>query len=223
MTWLALLPLLAAVQPPDNVPLPPGHRPLGPPLRSEVIPGWETFLGDVQMDRRDCAEIEQWRIQPLNPPQRQIGVTRLANVPFLRVSEPEAARLIGATYRRGRPLAVTILEGQVAEMRARKRRAMVEHRDSWSVADQQELDRIIAHLGTPALRRLRPWLVRAVAKFGDGHGGAPSMFGSFCGGAELHLNTLTFSYTIPPSERVPAIVFLERPPARVVASVMVAM
>ena len=48
------------------------------------------------------------------------------------------------------------------------------------------------------------------------------MFGSLCG-VELHLNTLTFSYTIPPTERVPAVVFLERAPARVVASVMVAM
>src|SRR5205085_9735117 len=126
MVWLALLSLFVVAQPREDVPLPPGHRPLGPPLRSEVIPGWETFLEDVQMNRGDCTEIGQWRIQPLNPPQRQIGVTRLAKVPILGVSESEAARLLGIAYRRGQPLAVTILETQLADMRARKHRAEVE-------------------------------------------------------------------------------------------------
>lgn len=47
------------------------------------------------------------------------------------------------------------------------------------------------------------------------------MFGDLCGGI-LRLMTLTFSYTIPPSVPVPTIVFLPRPPERVVATVEVA-
>ncbi|HEX8643737.1 MAG TPA: hypothetical protein VF702_07460 [Allosphingosinicella sp.] len=98
---------------------------------------------------------------------------------------------------------------------------MVERLGSWSVADQQELERLTARFADGEHRRYRPHLVRAVSKFGDGHGGAPTMFGDLCGGI-LRLMTLTFSYTIPPSVPVPTIVFLPRPPERVVATVEVA-
>ena len=218
MAWLLTIALLAAAQTPDTVPVPPGHRRFGPPLRSEIIPGWETFIGDVPRSAT-CVSIDLPMVRPLNPPQRAVGVAMLSSASFRRISDREAARLIGIAHRRGQPLAVTVFEGDLDEMRQRRHRAMVERRDSWSVADQRDFDALTARLATGEPRRYRPYLVRGVSKFGDG--GAPMMFGQMCGD-ELQLLTLTFSYTIPPSERVPAVVFMLRPPQRVIASVQVA-
>ena len=160
-------------------------------------------------------------IQPLNPPQRDEAVAILSNVPIRPITDAEAARLLGLPEPRGETLATAVFRAFLDEMRQRKHRAEVERRDSWSVADQQELERLTALFETGVQSGYRAFLVRAVSKFGDGHGGPPFMAGDLCGG-DLHLQTLVFSYTIPPSVRVPAVVFLPRAPQRVIASVMVA-
>jgi hypothetical protein len=216
---LLMLPILAAAQAPETIRVPEGHRRFGPPLRSEVIQGWETFIGDAQNPGPTCADISQPMVQPTNPPQREAAVAMLSRVAVRRLSDRDAARLLGVQLRRGQPLATTVFERYLGEMRQRKHRAEVERRDSWSLADQRELETLTARFETGDHRRYRPYLVRAVSKFGDG--GAPVMFGGLCGDI-LHLMTVTFSYTIPPSVRVPALVFLSRPPERVVATVTVA-
>ena len=210
--WLLSL-LLAPVQPPQEAPLPEGHRPLGPPLREDVIPGWETFIQDIPR-QRDCSNIGQPMIVPLNPPHRETGVRMLRKRPFRRLGEREAARLIGTDRRPGQVFAATVFENYLDEMR----RSM-EH--GWSLADKKNLEELTARFATGAHRGYRPYLVRAVSKFGDGHGGAPVMFGDLCGD-DLHLQTLVFSFTVPPSTKVPAVVFLPRAPKRVIASVLVA-
>lgn len=213
-----LLPNPLAAQTPESVPLPPGHRRFGPPLRSEILEGWETFIEDAPNASTNCADIGQPMILPTNPPQRERAVEMLSRAVVKRLGETAAARLIGVDRQRGERLAVTVFERYLDAMRQRKHRAEVERRDSWSVADQQELDRLTARLEAGDHRRYRPYLVRAVSKFGDG--GPPMMFGDLCGSI-LRLMTITFSYTIPPSVPVPAVVFLPRRPERVVATVEV--
>jgi hypothetical protein len=222
MALLATVPLpaLAIAQPPETVPIPEGHREFGPPVRSEVLQGWETFIGDAPIEWSNCAYIGQPMIVPTNPPQREIAVAMLSRVAVRRLSESAAARLIGAERRRGQRLSTTLFERHLDEMRQRKHRAEVERRDSWSVADQRELERLTARFESGDHGRYRPYLVRAVSKFGDGHHGPPMMYGDLCDGV-LRLMALTFSYTIPPSVRVPAVVFLPRPPQSVVATVNV--
>lgn len=160
-------------------------------------------------------------IRPLNPPHREEGVAMLSEATSRELTDAEAARLLGIERREGQPLAVTVFERFLEEMRQRKHRAEVERRDSWSLADQQEFERLSTRLATGDQLAYRPYIVRAVSKFGDGHGGAPTMYGDLCGD-DLHLVALVFSYTIPPSVAVPTIVFLPRPPIRVVATVQVA-
>ena len=218
MSLLTTLMLLALAQTPDTVPLPEGHRRFGPPLRSEILEGWETFIED-RPPQANCENIGQPMIRPLDPPQRDEAVPMLSRTTFRRLSEREAARLIGVEFRRGQHLATTVFEHALTEMSQRRHRAMVERRDSWSRADQIEFDELTARFGTGDHRHYQPYLVRAVSKFGDG--GSPQMFGDLCG-QDLHLITLTFSYTIPPSVRVPTVVFLPRPPQRVIATVNVA-
>lgn len=195
-----LLPAPSTAQTPESVPLPEGHRRFGPPLRSDVLEGWETFVGDAPNPTIDCADIGQPMIVPINPPHRERAIEMLSNVVVRRLSETTAARFVAVKRQRGESLATTVFKRYLEDMRRRKHRAEVDRRDSWSVADQQELERLTARLATGDHRRYRPYLVRAVSKFGDG--GAPMMFGDLCG-AVLRLMTLTFSYTIPPSVPLP--------------------
>jgi hypothetical protein len=59
----------------------------------------------------------------------------------------------------------------------------------------------------------RPYLVRAVARRGDN----PYFFGDFCTG-DLHLENAVISPSIPPSLRLPVVVYLEAPLRRVYAT-----
>lgn len=216
----ALLLLSAAAAQQDPPPVPPGSGSSGPPAGSELLEGWETSLDDIP-PASDCENIGQPMIQPLNPPHREQGVAILSDVAFLLIPDEEAARLLGLPPAGEKPLATAIFRAFLDEMRQRKHRALVERSDSWSVADQRELETLNARFETGDHSRYRPYLVRAVGKFGDGHGGPPHMGGDLCGG-DLHIGSLTFSYTIPPSVPVPAVVFLPRAPQRVIATVMVA-
>lgn len=218
MTFLVPV-FLSAAQPTAGVPLPEGHRPFGPASRDDVLDGWETFIEDARPSA-NCAHIDQPMVQPLNPPQRERAVALLHRPKVRLLSEREASRLLGVERRKGRPLASTLFERALEEMRQRRHRAQVERRDSWSRAEQEEFDKLIVRFATGDHQRYRPYLVRAVSKFGDGHGGAPFMEGRLCD-ADLHLSTLVFSYTIPPSVKVPTIVFLPRRSTRVIASVLV--
>jgi hypothetical protein len=221
MLAVLTLAVAASLQLADPHPLPPGHRPFGPPLREDVLQGWETFIGDANPPAdAKCASIGEPMVVALNPPERDEAVRMLRSAASIRLNARTAARLL-RRQPSARSLAVEVFENYLSQMRQRKHRAVVERRDSWSVADQNELDRLEARLATGDPSRYRPYLVRAVAKFGDGHDGAPFMSGDLCGDT-LYLQTLTFSYSIPPSVRVPAVVFLPRAPRRVVSSVMVA-
>jgi hypothetical protein len=211
--------LLVVLQRPGEVPVPPGHRPFGPALRSEVIPGWEIFAADLP-PLTGCTEINEM-VYALNPPHRDEAIRMLERTPFRRISDRRAAQFLGMTVRGREALATTVFQRLIDALRERKRRQLEEQQGSWSVADQRQLDQLTASFAAGAHRGYRPYLVRGVSKFGDGHGGRPTMFGSLCG-RTLRLHTLTFSYTIPPTVRVPAVVFLPAAPERVLATVQVA-
>jgi hypothetical protein len=206
--WLLYL-LLAPTNPAQEIPVPPGHRTYGPPLREEVIPGWETFIEDIPPSK-DCANIGMPMVVPLNPPHREKAVAMLRKRPFRRLSEAEASRMVETDRRDGQALATTVFQKYLDDMRRSMERG-------WSLADKKNLEELTARFTAGDHRAYRPYLVRAVSKFGDGHGGAPFMVGDLCGG-DLHLQTLTFSYTVPPSVRVPAVVFLPRPPKRIIST-----
>ena len=60
----------------------------------------------------------------------------------------------------------------------------------------------------------RPYLVRAAARLQDEYPGLPAYFAAVCG-RDLHVVSLVFSYTIPPSARAPAVLYLTARPQRV--------
>lgn len=214
-------------------PLPaPGQQPSSPsaPPSRELIEGWEVSL-ETGPRRQDCDSLGETRVRALNPPEREEAVRRLEKDIALPLSEAEAARLLRRGLERGKPLATALLEERLDQLRSvrdciklrQRDRCRPENRDlGWGPSEEEKLAGLIADHERGDHREYRPYLVRAVAKFGDGHGGPPYMFGALCGG-DLFLVTGVFSYTVPPSVRVPAVVFLPRPPERIWASVHVAM
>jgi len=214
-------------------PLPaPGQEPNSPsaPPSRELIEGWEVSPESGPRNQ-DCDGLGETRVRALNPPEREEAVRRLENVIALPLGEAEAARLLRRGLEQGRPLATALLEERIDQLRSvrdcvivRKRdRCRPEDRDAgWGPLDEEKLASLTADHERGDHRKYRPYLVRGVAKFGDGHGGPPYMFGGLCGG-DLFLVTGVFSYTVPPSVRVPAVVFLPRPPERIWAWVHVAM
>ena len=180
---------------------------------------------------RDCEGSREALVRALNPPEREEAVRLLENDIFLPLSEAEAARWLRRELEHGKPLATALLEERLDQLRSvrdciilrQSDRCRPENRGlGWGPTAEKELGRLVADYERGDHRTDRPYLVRGVAKFGDGHGGPPVMIGGLCGG-DLMLTTFVFSFTVPPSERVPAIVFLPRPPERIWASVYLAM
>lgn len=179
----------------------------------------------------DCDALSEPRVWALNPPEREEAVRRLEKDIALPLSEAEAARLLRRGLEPRKPLATALLEERLDRLRSvrdciilrRRDRCLTENEGlGFGPLDEEKLAKLTADYKRGDHRNYRPYLVRAVAKFGDGHGGPPYMFGALCGG-DLFLVTGVFSYTVPPSVRVPAVVFLPRPPERIWSSVYVAM
>ena len=211
---------------------PPGQQPSSPsaPPSRELIEGWEVSPGTAPR-MRDCDGLGEPMVWALNPPEREEAVRSLENDIALPLSEAEAARLLRRGLERGKPLATALLEERLDRLRSvrdciasrQRDRCRPENEDlGWGPVGEQQLAKLMADYERGDHRNYRPYLVRGVAKFGDGHGGPPYMFGALCGG-DLFLVTGVFSYTVPPSVRVPAIVFLPRLPQRIWAWVDVAM
>ena len=214
-------------------PLPaPGQQPSSPsaPPSPELIKGWEVSPG-TGPPTRDCDGLSEPRVWALNPPEREEAVRRLEKDIALPLSEAEAARLLRRGREKRKPLATALLEERLDQLRSvrdciilrRSDRCRPENKGmGWGSSDEENLAKLTADHERGDHRNYRPYLVRAVAKFGDGHGGPPYMFGALCG-SDLSLVTGVFSYTIPPSVRVPAVVFLPRPPERIWSWVHLAM
>jgi hypothetical protein len=214
-------------------PLPaPGQQPSSPsaPPAQELIEGWEVSPGTGPR-KQECDGLSEPMVRALNPPEREEAVRRLEEDIALPLSEAEAARLLRRGPEPGKPLATALLEERLDGLRSVRDCIMLRQRDrcrpenkgfGWGPLAEEQLARLVADYERGDHRNYRPYLVRGVAKFGDGHGGPPYMFGALCGG-DLFLVTGVFSYTVPPSVRVPAVVFLPRPPERIWASVYLAM
>ena len=214
-------------------PLPePGQQPSSPsaPPSPELIEGWEVSR-EAGPPTRDCAGLGETMVRALNPPEREEAVRRLEKDIALPLGEAEAARLLRRGIERGKPLATALLEERLDQLRSvrdcimlrRRDRCRPENKDvGWGPLNEEKLAELTADHERGDHRNYRPYLVRGVAKFGDGHGGPPYMIAALCG-RDLFLVAHVFSYTVPPSVRVPAIVFLPRPPERIWAWVEVAM
>lgn len=202
--------LLQTVPTAENVPLPEGHLRFGTPLtREHVVDGWETFAADEPRPC-DCTEIVQPLVQSVTQETLAEAIESLRNVRFRELSQQDAARFIGATPPSGQTLSRVLVEAYMTSLQgAGYPRAMM------------DLEHLRIDVAARRYDHLRPFLVRAAARHPDGLSGVPAFFGSTCADGSLHVRSLLFGYTIPPSRRAPVIVFLQRPPSEIYATAQI--
>lgn len=169
----------------------------------------DTWENDRPDGLQGCKVIERALIAPVPVGHRPEAIAKLENVAITELDQgqtsalldlPSDANISGA----GRiKAAIAMLE--------ERRRSVLEHRiGSWTRADQKRLDGLYRIDADPATAALRPFLVRAVAKY-EGTGG---FFANACEN-DLVIGHLSLGPSVPPSRRLPVVVFLDRAPARV--------
>lgn len=190
----------------------PTDQPGEDATKRPLADSWEDS-GAPLADSQGCSLIPPPLIHVVSLSYRYQSIATLAETSIVKLTEAEAARLMGG----GGQIAASSATGLVAsfldEMRARKRRARVERRDSWSIADEGELAALSARYAAAEFRPFKPYLVRAVAK----HEGTGAFSADMCG-RSLHIQHGSLGRTTPPSTRVPLVIFLSQQPTQVFAT-----
>ena len=167
---------------------------------------WESF---PPANLPDCHSIDRSLLVPVPTTHRSEAIARLNNTSFVELTRPQMVALVGREVGSGEGL----LKNEIQRLREQRREALQNHRGSWSLYDQQRLDSVSKTMSHSAGPRLRPFLVRAVAKY-EGTGG----FGADMCGTSLSIVHGSLGHSTPPSIRAPIVVFLPNLPAKVYVS-----
>lgn len=157
-----------------------------------------------------CDEIPTSLLHEVTRPEREQSIASLTDVSTIQLTEEEAARLIDVPRLGDTSLASSLVAAELDALRARKHRAVVERRDRWSRVDEAVLASLSESFAAEVYETYRPYLVRAVAK----NEGTGRFYASMCEDA-LYVHHGSLGRSIPPSTRVPIVVFLNQPPIEV--------
>jgi hypothetical protein len=169
--------------------------------------GWENPPADLP----ECTSIDRSLIFAVPIAGRPEAIARLENVAIVEITAPQLHALLDLPAGTN-GFGADQIKNEIGRLREQRRVALENHQGSWSTADRQRLDRLTTTMSDPTTSNLRPFLVRAVAKF-EGTG---AFFGSICGENLVILHG-SLGYSIPPSIHVPVIVFLQKKPMTVYA------
>lgn len=182
---------------------------------------WEATPSSANPPNWDACLIDEPLVQPIQFKARKSAIRALTNTQFKPLSDIEAAALLGVSSKSQRPLAVALFEDHLAKLRQRRHRALIDHRDSWSVQDHADLARLNTRQKIREAARARPYLVGAVSKGGNAPATTTATSACVYRGT-LYVQTGALSHIDPPTIRWPVIIFLAKPPLRVIASASVA-
>ena len=174
-----------------------------------AIDAWES-RNSASPEAKDCDEVPTALIRPLPDAARNQGIAMLAHISAVRLTDRDAARLIEVPLDRKASLASTLVAMDLANLNARKQRALVERRDGWSEEDEDQYNSLFGKYKLGRYHNFQPYLVRAVAK-NKGTGG---FYASICKG-DLYVDHNSLGHSVPPSIHVPLVVFLSQPPSKV--------
>jgi hypothetical protein len=152
-----------------------------------------------------CTVVDSALLAPVPPAHRPEAIARLENVSVAELDRQQVWALLDLDT-------ATDASGS-SEDREATGEPSERHRyriGSWDRAERERLDRLRQLEGDPATATLRPFLVRAVAK----HEGTGAFFASICKDG-LVITHGSLGHSVPPSVRLPVIVFLDRTPMRV--------
>ena len=142
--------------------------------------------------------------------RRRVAVRLTAPVSAIELSDENAARLIDAPWEENISLASALVANELDELRARKHRAEVERRDSWNGNNEAALNAQSLKYAAGSYEDYKPYLLRAIAK-NEGTGA----FYAFICSSGLYIEHGSLGHSIPPSTKVPLVVFLRQQPHRV--------
>lgn len=180
----------------------------------DVLPPTETWESIVQPETNpaSCVKIDDALVLPVLSDKRADAITLLESVPYVALDEgrasslteqwtPKANAYVSAT----RLVAVTI-----ALLEEREVLVTTKHVGGFSLADKNRLDGLRKLMQSQSLSKLMPYLVRGIVK-NEWTGGFSA---ALCDG-DLWISHLSLGVRVPPSRRVPVVVFLEKAPAHV--------
>ena len=171
---------------------------------------WERDLAQDPRALGQCDGSLTWigapYFRPVTDAALSAATRRLDRVPVMALTDEEASTLLGLDGP-GSGAAARYFDARIAELRAMRRQVMEQRQGSWSLADQQDLDAMLAIRNGPRLSSFRPYLVRGLAAAGSD--------GSFslqaCGPSLVVMNIARGRMPARPVHRA-LVVFLESAP-----------
>ena len=168
---------------------------------------WENRpqAGELQ----DCTSIDSALIAPVAVGNRTKVIARLDKTSAIDLNQREMLELLGLPQ--NTPASATErIRAAIGTLEQERRSAIEHHVGSWSLATQDRLNRL-QHLAVePGTMTLRPFLVRAVAKY-EGTG---AFTATVCRDS-LIITHESLGHQEPASTRLPVIVFLTHAPEHV--------
>jgi hypothetical protein len=173
------------------------------------VPGPDAWENSPPDGLQSCNVIDSALIAPVPVAHRPEAIAKLEDVAIAELDQGQALAILD------RPSDASIsaasrIKAAIAKLEEERRSALEDRVGSWNRAAQQRLDGLHRLDADPATAALRPLLVRAVAK-NEGTGG---FFASACEDG-LVIRHGSFGPSVPPSKRLPIVVFLDRAPAHV--------
>jgi hypothetical protein len=179
---------------------------------NRILPldSWEAADGARRPALASCTEIPSALVVPLPEQARPAAITRLESVETVALDDAEAAGLLSlppSSDHQGATLAARLVDEAIEQVYQAQRTG------DWSVAFPHRLDALEELARSGVTSRLRPFLVRAIAKIE--HTGGFEV--GLCGDT-LQIVHGSLGHRVPPSTRVPLVVFLEHAPASLYVS-----
>jgi hypothetical protein len=157
----------------------------------------------------DCTSLDRSLTVAVPEAQREDAIRRLEKTAIVEL-DPTDARAVVELYLGPKLSATDLIKRAIAGLDDTRREALVQRRGSWTVKEQQRLDRLTKSLSDPGTSKLRPFLVRALVR-----NEATGMFFVQICGNELDVEHGALGAAGLPSRQVPLVVFLQDKPATV--------
>jgi len=203
--------LIASLTPVSSVPL----VPITPTTPEDT---WETDINPY-LKNPPCtftSEVDESFVKPVVAAARAEATARLEQISAVELADSEAARFAGlpTTGQQAGTFATIIAADAVASAEEEKRKALAAHVGSWSENDAERLNELKELLSSGNISKLKPFLVRAVAKDHAIVRYESGFSVLVCGGS---LVVMYFSQRDPPfaAQRQPLVLLLEKKPDKV--------
>ncbi|HEX6741703.1 MAG TPA: hypothetical protein VF079_07920 [Sphingomicrobium sp.] len=165
---------------------------------------WERRPAGYVATATPCERLPYHQVLPLGS---DASVVKIGTTSIMLLGNRSAVRMLGYGAST-KPAASVAATRAIRDMLALKQKALTTDHGSWSLADEDELERVQRLVRTGRIARYRPYLVRAF-KWPEG---STQLVADLCSG---YVRTIAYSGRPgrqPKPQRAAAVVFLTKPP-----------